>query len=170
MPFDFNVSKIVKVPKYTGKNHKTYSLSIFGENINLSLFNKKFKSSVEYADMKQLKFGKDYPLPIIFIKNIELETKYEKKVLSENEMINLANRSISSKIISELNFDTDVIDKKLNYEVTDKGIRVKGYLVVLEEIDEKRELNIDKITNQAIDQTNGQTVDQTIDQTIGLSD
>ncbi len=145
VPVEFTVEKTVKVPKYTGNNHKTYTLSVFGENINLSLFNKKFKSSLEYTDMKQLKFGKDYPLPIILIKNVELETTIVKKELSENEMINLANGRISSKIISELNFETDVIDKKLSYSVTEKGITVQGYLVVLQEIDEKRELNIGSI-------------------------
>ncbi len=155
-PVEFSVPKTVKVPKYTGKNYKSYSISLFGKNINLSVFEKNYKTSVEYTEMFQLKFGKDYPLPIILIKNIKLETKYEKKVLSEKEMINLANRTISSKIISDLNFETDVIDKKLEYFTTEEGLEVKGYLVVLEEIDEKRILNVK--SNSDLENTGVETI------------
>ncbi len=149
IPVDFTVPKLAKIPKYTGKSSVKYSLSFFGKNINLSFFNKKYDLSMEYTDMKQLKFGKEYPIPIILIKTIELEREYEKRNLTEEDMVSIANRNISNQIISELNFETDVIDKKIEYRVTDEGLVVKGYLVVLKEIDEKKFLETQEINLSA---------------------
>ncbi len=147
VPVEFTVPREVKVTKYTGKSDTDYSISIFGKNIMLGIpfFDKKYNTSVDYTEMSQLKFGEDYPLPIILVKNIQIETEYEKKVLTENEMITLANRTIASKIIGDLNFETDVIDKKIEYIEADEGLKVSGYLIVLEEIDEKRELETKSI-------------------------
>ncbi len=142
---DFTVPKVVTIRKYTGKNEVDYSVTLFEKKLKLSYHKQKFDQSLFYTDMKQLKFGEDYPLPIIFIKHFELETKDRKKELTENEMIELANKTITNKIISDLDFDVDVINKVIDYEFTDEGLKVSGYLEVLEEIDEKQAVEIPKI-------------------------
>ncbi len=156
VPVSFTVPKKVTISKYTGKNEVDFSVTVFNKNFKLSYYKKKFKNSLDYTEMKQLNFGKDYPLPIVFIKNIELETNLSEKELSYNEMIDLANKTISSKIISELDFQTDVIDKKIEVLETENGLEVKGYLVVLEKIDEKREVKVPK-SEIAIDGENTNT-------------
>ncbi len=142
VPVSFTVPKYVTIRKHTGKSEVDYSVTVFEKNFKLSYFKKKYDKSINFTEMKQVNFGKDYPLPIVFIKHIELETKESEKELSENEMLDLANKTINSKIISELDFETDVIDKKIEYVESEKGLEIKGYLVVLEKIDEKREVKV----------------------------
>ncbi len=142
VPISFTVPKKVTVRKYTGKNEVDYSVTMFNKNFKLTYFKKKYDKSLNYTEMKQVKFGKDYPLPIVFIKHIELETNESEKTLTYNEMLELANKTITSKIISELDFDVDVIDKKVEYLEIEDGLEVRGHLVVLENIDEKREVKI----------------------------
>ncbi len=142
VPINFTVPKNVTIRKYTGKNEVDFSVTIFDKNIKLSYFKKKYEKSINYTEMKQVNFGKDYPLPIVFVKHIELETTESERELTTNEMLNLANKTITSKIISELEFETDVIDKKIEYVEKEDGLEIKGYLVVLEKIDEKREVKI----------------------------
>lgn len=135
---DFEVPKIVIISKYTGKKEIDYSLKIFNKEIKLSYFKKKYENSLEYTDMKQIKFGVDYPLPIIFVKYVELETNLSEKELTINEMKDLADRTIREKIINNLDFETDVINKKIEYISTENALKVSGYLEVLQEIDEKQ--------------------------------
>lgn len=147
--FDFVVPKVVTISKYTGKKEIDYSIVLFDKDFKLSYHKKKYDNSLYFTDMKQLKFGKDYPLPIIFVKSVELETRNINKELSENEMIEFANKSIKNKIISDLDFNIDVINKVVDYKVVDKGLHITGYLEVLEKIDLKREVDIDEIKAQS---------------------
>ncbi len=142
VPVSFTVPKNVTVRKYTGKNEVDFSVTVFNKNFKLSYFKKKFEKSIDYTEMKQVSFGKDYPLPIVFVKYIELETNDSEKELTTNEMLDLANKTITSKIIAELDFETDVIDKKIECIESESGLEVEGYLVVLEKIDEKRKVDI----------------------------
>ncbi len=142
VPVSFTVPKKVTVRKYTGKNEVDYSVTIFDKNFKLTYFKKKYEKSLNYTELKQVNFGKDYPLPIVFVKHIELETNESEKELTSNEMLDLANKTINSKIISELDFETDVIDKKVEFVENEEGLEVSGYLVVLEKIDEKRAVKI----------------------------
>ncbi len=142
IPFDFIVPKVATISKYTGKKEIDYSVTVFNKNYKLSYHKKKYESSRNTSEMLQLNFGKDYPLPIVFVKDIELETKNTQKELTENEMMELANKTLTNKIISELDFDIDVINKEINYETVNEGLKVTGYLEVLEEIDEKKVVEI----------------------------
>ncbi len=142
---DFTVPKVVTIRKYTGKNEVDYSITVFEKNLKFSYHKQKFENSLFYTDMKQLKFGEEYPLPIVFVKHFELETNDRKKELTENEMMEHANKTITNKIISDLDFEVDVINKVIDYEFTDEGLKVSGYLEVLEEIDEKHAIQIPEI-------------------------
>ncbi len=142
VPVSFTVPKNVTVRKYTGKNEVDYSVTVFDKNFKLSYFKKKYEKSINYTEMTQVNFGKDYPLPIVFVKHIELETNESEKVLTTNEMLDLANKKITNQIISEMDFETDIIDKKIEYVENENGLEVKGYLIVLEKIDEKKVVEV----------------------------
>lgn len=135
---EFVVPKMVTISKYTGKKEIDYSLHIFDKEIKLSYFKKKYENSINYTDTKQLKFGPEYPLPILFTKYVELETELSEKELTDNEMKDYADKLIREKII-DLDFETDVINKNIEYIESEEGIIVSGYLEVLQEIDEKQE-------------------------------
>lgn len=122
--------------KYTENIKNRYEIIVLEKKINLNLFNSTipFQNYDKITTRKQLSAGKNFVLPIIIVKNEYKEYIPVKQKYSYEEAKTAADKLITKKIINDFDFETDIIDKKFEYSKTDKELKVKATISVIENI------------------------------------
>ncbi len=130
---------------FTGKTKKHFSISLLNHNFNL------IKTRISYVNYdriishKQFKLGESYPLPIILTTTEYKEFIEEPKVRSTEQAKQLADKMVTGRIIRELDFEADVIDKVMSIQELEADgqayLEVKTLVITIERIDEKKEIN-----------------------------
>ncbi|MCL2699116.1 MAG: sporulation protein YqfD [Defluviitaleaceae bacterium] len=126
--------------EYTGRTARGYRMNLMGRNINLINAGNRFTNYDKIRTHRQLNFGEDYPLPIIFITDECREFVPVERVRSIEQAMELGERMVSARIIREFDFETDIHDKELTFTQEENGIRVTALVTALERIDEAVEI------------------------------
>jgi len=127
---------------YSGNEQSSYSINFFEKNISLYNPPIKYENYDSYDSLNQLAITDDYPLPIIFIKNIHKEFRYEEQNRTVDEAKKIGENLINKKIIQDFDFNTDITDKTFDYKKNEKTLSVTATISVIENIGEEQ-----KITN-----------------------
>jgi len=125
--------------EFTGRIRRARDFIIFGKNISLINVDNYYANYDRITSMRQLKLGENYPLPII-MRTIEArEFTPIVKRYTPDQARESANRMITSRIIREFDFETDIIDKIVNFTDTANGLQVDALITVIERIDVQEE-------------------------------
>lgn len=134
VPFEY----IVK--NFTGKIQKDYSIIVFDKQINIFKPKVKFRNFETFTSRKQFKFGDDYPLPAISMRNEYREYVPQTMSRTVDEAKKIADSLLTNKIIQEFDIDIDILDKRVEYSENGGYLNVKATITTFERIDEAVEL------------------------------
>ncbi len=132
--FEFFVPYEYEEKAYTGKEKNDSRYIVFGKNIDF--FNKdiKYESYNRSSVYKSLKLGENYPLPFVTIKDTYREVIPVKKTRSKKETEILANQIVDNKILREIAFDVNIVDKNIVLSENEEGILTKVLISATEDI------------------------------------
>ncbi len=137
VPFEYYVKD------YTDNNKTTYNLLAFNKNLNLSINNNvKYENYDTVVSRTQLKLSENFYLPFIIKKTQYKEYIPKKKTYSINEAKLYANKLLNEKIIEEIDFSSDILDKEITYEKIEDKLIATAKLTVIEDIGEKAPITI----------------------------
>ena len=130
VPFEYYTKE------YTGNKKTEYNLLAFNKDFKFNMFNK----NIEYENYDtiisrtQLRLSENFFLPFI-IKKIEYKEYIPvKKTYSINEAKIYADKLIIEKIIEEIDFSSDILDKQTVYEETQNEIIATAKLTIIQDI------------------------------------
>lgn len=133
VPFEYYIKE------YTENKKSTYTLLAFNKSFDFNLL--KTKISYENYDTiisrKQLKLSENFYLPFIIKKTSYKEYIPVKKTYSINEAKLYANKLITEKIIEEIDFSSDILDKQIIYEEIENQLVATAKITLIEDIGEK---------------------------------
>ncbi len=133
VPFEYYIKE------YTENKKSTYTLLAFNKSFDFNLL--KTKISYENYDTiisrKQLKLSENFYLPFIIKKTSYKEYIPVKKTYSINEAKLYANKLITEKIIEEIDFSSDILDKQIIYEKIENQLVATAEITLIEDIGEK---------------------------------
>lgn len=133
VPFEYYIKE------YTENKKSTYTLLAFNKSFDFNLL--KTKISYENYDTiisrKQLKLSENFYLPFIIKKTSYKEYIPVKKTYSINEAKLYANKLITEKIIEEIDFSSDILDKQIIYEKIENQLVATAKITLIEDIGEK---------------------------------
>ncbi len=152
--YKFTIPYVYEVKEYTGKKIVNKRYKIFNKNFDLFNKNVKYKNYNRVSEYDELKLGQDYPLPFITIKDTYKEFNNVKKTRSFDETKILALKIADSKIMKELGFDVNIVDKKIDLSDNEEGIEVTISIDALENIVDWTDLDVDALENQKNDDNN----------------
>jgi similar to stage IV sporulation protein len=120
--------------RYSGMEESRLSVLVFGFELKLPEKEVPFVSYDKAVRRDQLKFGEDYPLPVILCKETFKEFSLVKLKRTPEQAKDLAEKMINARIIREFDFAADIIDKSVAMEETDTGLLVKALITTNERI------------------------------------
>lgn len=133
VPFEYYIKE------YTENKKSTYTLLAFNKSFDFNLL--KTKISYENYDTiisrKQLKLSENFYLPFIIKKTSYKEYIPVKKTYCINEAKLYANKLITEKIIEEIDFSSDILDKQIIYEEIENQLVATAKITLIEDIGEK---------------------------------
>lgn len=133
VPFEYYIKE------YTENKKSTYTLLAFNKSFDFNLL--KTKISYENYDTiisrKQLKLSENFYLPFIIKKTSYKEYIPVKKTYSINEAKLYANKLITEKIIEEIDFSSDILDKQIIYAKIENQLVATAKITLIEDIGEK---------------------------------
>lgn len=138
--FDIEVPYTYYTKNYTGETKTYYSLNLFNSGFSSENLDIPFSEYDEVISITQLKIAENYPLPIIFKRNIYREYTQLQKTYSQSEAIIYANMLISERITSTVDFEDDILDKTVTYEEFEDKLIAKVELTLIKEIGEYSEI------------------------------
>ena len=143
MNFYINQDRVLK--NFTGNTRTAFGVHILNKELNI------FGASISYVNYDritgrtQLGFGEHYPLPIIVLRHTYREFEPYTVTLSLDEMKEKALISVTNTILQEFDFDVDVLEKIVEYEQVESGLRVFATVITDEEIGEIRYIDVPEI-------------------------
>jgi len=135
---NFNISRTEIRKRFTGRTRAAFAVNILNKELNLLRYSNLYDNYDRITDRRQLGFGENYPLPIVLIRHTYKEFEPYEVVRSLSEMKELALMTVTNRIIREFDFDADVIEKIVEYEQTNYGLRVMATVITNENIGEIR--------------------------------
>jgi len=135
---DFYISNERITQSFTGHTKVHFGVNILNKELNISGASILYTNYDRITSRTQLSFGERYPLPIIILRHSYREYELLSSPLSLDEMKELAIITVTNTIIQEFDFDADVVEKIIEYEQIDGGLRVFATVVTDEEIGEIR--------------------------------
>ncbi|MCL2566088.1 MAG: sporulation protein YqfD [Defluviitaleaceae bacterium] len=138
---NFNISRTETRKNFTGRTRRSFSLNILNKELNFLRYSNLYENYDRITDRRQLGFGANYPLPIIFLHHTYKEFETYEITRSLEEMRELTLMTITNRIIREFDFDADVIEKIVEYEQINYGLRVMATVITNENIGEVRYLD-----------------------------
>ncbi len=129
---------------YSGNEQNSYSINLFDKNITLYNPSIKYENYDSFNSLNQISVTDDYPLPIIFVKNIHKEFYYKAKKRTFEEAKKKGESLINEKIIQEFDFSTDIINKTFEYQKNENELIVTATVYVIENIGEEQKINSDE--------------------------
>jgi len=138
---NFTIDRIHTRKNYTGNIKIRYSINFINKELNLINSYNLYNNYDKITEKKQIKFGEDYPLPLIINKYIFKEFIPEETERALEEMKELALISVNNRIIREFDFSADVVEKNIEYTETSAGLEVNAVVITNEEIGEISYIN-----------------------------
>lgn len=145
--FDISVDLSYNKKFYTGKSRTYYEILAFNKKIPLYILknNVSYKMYDKIVSRKQLNFTSKLPLPFILKKIKYKEYIFEKAKYSIKEAKNVADKLITEKIIKDINFSSDIIEKSVSYSTSKDRLVAKVNLVLIKNIGKKAPVIIKNI-------------------------
>ncbi len=126
--------------QYTGNEKTGFSLIAFNKNFNVLNTSILYESYDKITTHKQIRLSENYPLPFIILTHKYSEfTPIEKKYTIESAK-EQAEKMVNGRIIREFDFQTDIIDKKIEFTETENELIVNAIITTIERIDEQQKL------------------------------
>lgn len=139
----FNIPIEYTENQQTGETKKHLRFSIMNRNIDFIPFSNKYKNYYKTTSLRQLSLGENYPLPIIIYTDTYTEYKPVIMQRSVDEMKDIADQIITDKILQELDFNIDIIDRLVEYKEVEEGLNVEVLISTIEDIGEDRPIIIE---------------------------
>ena len=135
---NFSIDRMYRRKNYTNNIKTGYSLNFINKELNLINSYNLYNNYDKITEKKQIKFGEDYPLPIIVSKYTFKEYIPQEVERSLEEMKELAAIIVNNRIIREFDFSWDVVEKQIEYKETLEGVEIKAVVITNEDIGEIR--------------------------------
>lgn len=136
VPFDYYVKD------FTENKKTTYNLLAFNKNFNILKSNIDFEKYDTIVSRTQLKLSENFYLPFIIKKTEYKEYIPKKKTYSIDEAKLYANKLITEKIIKEIDFSSDILNKEIIYEENENELIATAKLTIIEDIGEKAPISV----------------------------
>ncbi len=132
------------IKKYTNNKKTKYDLLAFNKNFSFNLLNKniKYQDYDTTISRHQLKLSENFYLPFIIKKTQYKEYIPTKKTYSINEAKIYANKLITEKITKEIDFSSDILDKKITYTENENELIATVNLTLIQDIVEKSPITV----------------------------
>lgn len=129
---------------YTKKCKKEYYLLAFNNLFSLNLINPKisYTNYDKIIERKQVKLTKNFPLPFIFITKKYIEYNNEINLYSIEEAKAKANKLIFEEIIKSVDFSSDILENKIEFEEFDDKIIATAKIKMIKNIGQKLPVQI----------------------------
>jgi len=147
---NFYISRDHSVKNFTGLTRTAFSVNILNKELNFFRSSNSHENYDKIISRTQLGFGEHYPLPIVIIRHTYKEFEPHTVTLSLEEMKELAVMAVINTIIQDFDFDADVLEKIIEYEQVDDGLRVFATVITDEEIGEIRYIDIPRVQETPI--------------------
>ncbi|MDR3090690.1 MAG: sporulation protein YqfD [Clostridiales bacterium] len=139
--FNFFAPAAARRKVFTGKAKKRRDVSVLGKKLNPFSVKIPFAGYDKITVRRQLRLSEYYPLPVILFSEEYREFIYNEETLSPAENILLAHRMLNNIILQNFGFETDIINKRLEFSQTPGGLSVTARVTALERIDMESPLN-----------------------------
>lgn len=146
--FNFKVPYEYEEKLYTNNHIKDYRYSIFNKKIPHITKKVNYENYTRASVYNQLNLGKNYPLPFIIIKDDYKEFESVKKVRTKEEAILIAEKTVDNRILRELSFDMNIVDKNINIKENSSGIDVYVTIDAVEDIGITNKINLNETTTK----------------------
>ena len=123
------------VKEYTGNSRRMFSMQVFGRDIDLFHSGIGFLNYDRSVNHTQLRFGEDYPLPVIWQTITYREFEPASRTRTIEEAGELAEKMLNARIIREFDFSADIVDKSIALQETPEKLIVKALITTNERID-----------------------------------
>ncbi len=153
--FKFDLPFEYEQKQYTGKKIVNTRLNIF--NKKFDFFNKdvKYDNYTRVSVYNELNLGEDYPLPFIIIKDTYSEFTPVMNYRTLEETKALAEKIADNKILREIAFDVNIVDKKIDISENEYGIDVLVEVSCIEDIGQISQIELED--NDDIEDTDSDT-------------
>lgn len=122
--------------EYTGETKKYYRFNLFNQDINILNPSIPYENYDKITSRSQIGIGDNYPLPIIVIKDEYRSFKNVEVKRNLEQMLEVSQIMVNNRIIREFEFETDVVDKRIEYTETPDGLEIQAVVTTIEEIGE----------------------------------
>ena len=140
--FDVEIPFEKQTKVYTGKTNESLSFTFFGKDFNI--YSKKGESLTDYdetVDRERLVLFDRVKLPLILTKSINKEYIFENITLSEEEARREAENEMSRILLEEL-YDSEVLERRTSFEVTDDSFKLSCEVFCLTDIALEKEIKM----------------------------
>ncbi len=141
--FEFFVPYEYEEKEYTGKTKTDTRYMMFGKAIDLHEKNISYENYTRSSVYKELKLGENYPLPFIKITDTYNEFVSVTKERTKEETKVLATQIAENKILREIAFDVNIVDKSIVLSENEEGIYAKVLVDATEDIGTWQDIDVD---------------------------
>lgn len=133
--FSITLPYSYKDKQYTGKQKTSLSLIAFNKTFSFDFFNKiPFENYDTKVERIPLKLSDNFYLPFIIKKTTYKEYKPINKKYSIKDANLVINKLINEKIISDINFSSDILEKNISYKQNKNELIATVDLTIIQEI------------------------------------
>lgn len=128
----------LKVRRYTGNKNVSFNIKIFNANFSTNFIKNdvSFKKYDIIKEVKQLRLGEKFPLPVFVEKILYREYADEQIRLSPKETKKLCNSEISRQITEFYPIESDILERKCQYTENKECITATAVITAIENIGE----------------------------------
>lgn len=133
---NFTVPLKYSEKKFNGNSKRFYSIMVLDKNLNPFKPKAPLLNYERVTTENQLKFGTYYPLPIAIVTDEYREFRMIDLTRTPEQAQTLANQLITNRIIREFDAESDIVDKRVDFEQDGELIKVNALITTVERIDE----------------------------------
>ncbi len=163
---NFSVPLSYSEKQFTGKQKTAYRLVFVNTPLTLYNPNIPFVDYEKQATRKQLKANDDYVLPVVLVTERYKEFKPVQKTKTIDEAKEEAQTIVTNRILREFDFESDIMDKTIDFTESNDALLVHAVITVIERIDAQAMITPDEAgnTNEADTTNDGSSSDDRIQQ------
>ncbi|MCL2853408.1 MAG: sporulation protein YqfD [Defluviitaleaceae bacterium] len=137
--FNFAVPYVYNIRNYTGNEHTSYDIILFGRSFALPFRSHGFESFTRSTSTENVSIGRYYPLPIIVESNTYREFVLTQHQRSPDESKALAETILESRITAIIDPCAEIIDKRIDFlEHSPSALIVRAVVAALEDIGQQQ--------------------------------
>lgn len=122
---------------YTGNLKKEYYIQTDERKINLLKTSILYSNYDKISKVKELKIGEDFPSPLSVIEEEYKEYILEERTLTEEEAKVILEAKIDEIIEQQLKDVIEIVDKNIQYEISENKMKANVIISTLERIDKQ---------------------------------